>query len=249
MKNEFPSTTDVRFRRSEIMQNIISSKPGFLIRWANLIFVVVFTLTGVIAWFIKYQDSFQTTSVLTSKTPALPIKIPRTGKIIELVVTEGQSVTNGQTLGYIQPTGTDQEVVRLVSPASGRVSLSPYAEKNQTVSVDLVIGLIYPEKTVYIVEVVIPADQVQKIHVGQHVFLTFDGYPRSEFGSVIGTIQSIDSGQESNTFRATVVLNSDDVTTLNRRIDYHNGLTTTVRIVTGDIRLLERFYYRIAGNK
>lgn len=57
---------DIRFKRSPMMQEIVSSKPGFLIRWGNLIFLLILILIGLACWVIKYPDTIPASGKLTS---------------------------------------------------------------------------------------------------------------------------------------------------------------------------------------
>ena len=41
--------------RSEKVRNMIGEMPSFLIRWGNTIFVVIFVLLALIAWFAFFK--------------------------------------------------------------------------------------------------------------------------------------------------------------------------------------------------
>jgi len=56
----------VASQRSEMMEEIVSDKPGFLIRWGNVFFLLLLTLLVIGTWFIKYPDVIYAKAKLTS---------------------------------------------------------------------------------------------------------------------------------------------------------------------------------------
>lgn len=106
---------DITFQRSEVMQEIVSDKPGFLIRWGNIFFLFILILIGIACWFIKYPDTVQATAKLTSINAPKPVLSLIDGKLIKLSITENQLVYKGQILGYIESTANHEEVLMLAS--------------------------------------------------------------------------------------------------------------------------------------
>ena len=106
---------DLTFQRSEVMQEIVSDKPGFLIRWGNIFFLFILILIGIACWFIKYPDTVQATAKLTSINAPKPVLSLIDGKLIKLSITENQLVRRGQILGYIESTANHEEVLMLAS--------------------------------------------------------------------------------------------------------------------------------------
>ena len=106
---------DLTFQRSEVMQEIVSDKPGFLIRWGNIFFLFILILIGIACWFIKYPDTVQATAKLTSINAPKPVLSLIDGKLIKLSITENQLVRKGQILGYIESTANHEEVLMLAS--------------------------------------------------------------------------------------------------------------------------------------
>ena len=106
---------DLTFQRSEVMQEIVSDKPGFLIRWGNIFFLFILILIGIACWFIKYPDTVQATAKLTSINAPKPVLSLIDGKLIKLSITENQLVRKGQILGFIESTANHEEVLMLAS--------------------------------------------------------------------------------------------------------------------------------------
>lgn len=106
---------DITFQRSEVMQEIVSDKPGFLIRWGNIFFLFILILIGIACWYIKYPDTVQATAKLTSINAPKPVLSLIDGKLIKLNIAENQLVYKGQILGYIESTANHEEVLILAS--------------------------------------------------------------------------------------------------------------------------------------
>ena len=106
---------DVVSQRSELMQEIVSDRPGFLIRWGNVFFLMVLVLIAVACWFIKYPDIIQATAKLTSIHAPKSVVCRSDGKLIKLLVEENQMVDKYQVLGLIESTADHQEILALAS--------------------------------------------------------------------------------------------------------------------------------------
>ncbi len=106
---------DIVAQRSEMMQEIVSDKPGFFIRWGNLFFLIILCLITTTCWFIQYPDIVQATAKLTAINAPKPVISLINSKLIKLTVTENQTVTEGKILGYIESTANHNEVLMLAS--------------------------------------------------------------------------------------------------------------------------------------
>jgi multidrug resistance efflux pump len=103
----------IAIQRSEPVQEIISGRPGFLIRYGNLVFLLVLIFTVVATWFIKYPDVIKTTAKLTSINAPKPVVSSLGGKLIKLNVVESQAVKKGDIIGYVESTGSHEDVLLL----------------------------------------------------------------------------------------------------------------------------------------
>lgn len=104
---------DIVTQRSEMMQEIVSNKPGFLIRWGNVVFSLILVLVVTVCWFIQYPDMVHAPAKLTSVNAPKPITSLIAGKLVKLNIIEDQRVNIGQILGYIESTANHEEVLLL----------------------------------------------------------------------------------------------------------------------------------------
>lgn len=99
--------------RSEVMMDIVSNKPGFLIRWGNFFFLLILTLLGVACWFIRYPDTIAASAKLTSINAPKPVVTLIGGKLVKLFISENQLVRKGQVIGYVESTASHDEILQL----------------------------------------------------------------------------------------------------------------------------------------
>lgn len=100
---------------SEYFTDIISNKPGFLIRWGMVIFLAVFIFLGCICWFVKYPDTIDANAKLVSLNAPKEVITKRNGTLTKLLAHEGDVVNQGDILGYIESTATHEEVLQVSS--------------------------------------------------------------------------------------------------------------------------------------
>jgi HlyD family secretion protein len=100
--------------RSEVMMDIVSNKPGFLIRWGNLFFLLILTFLGVACWFIRYPDTIAASAKLTSINAPKPVVTLVGGKLVKLFISENQLVHKRQIIGYVESTARHDEILRIL---------------------------------------------------------------------------------------------------------------------------------------
>jgi multidrug resistance efflux pump len=101
------------FQRSEFVQEIVSNKPGFLIRYGTLFFLIILLLLLVICWFIQYPDIVNTKAKLTSINAPKAIITKQSCKLIKLFAKENEVVKQGAILGYLESTASHEELINL----------------------------------------------------------------------------------------------------------------------------------------
>ena len=99
--------------RSETIQEIVSTKPGVLVRWGNIIFLLLLILLVLACWLIPYPETILTTAKLNSINSPKPVINLLEGKLVRLDITEGQMVDKDEILGYLESTANHQEVLNL----------------------------------------------------------------------------------------------------------------------------------------
>ena len=95
------------------MEEIISNKPPFFVRWGTVFFLIFLLLIATICWFIKYPDIVNTKARLTSINAPKEVVTKTAGKLIKLFAKEGEQTTTGNLLGYLESTASHQEVIKL----------------------------------------------------------------------------------------------------------------------------------------
>ena len=106
MKNTFSS-------HGNEMEEIISKKPPFFVRWGTVFFLIFLLLIAGICWFIKYPDIVNTKAKLTSINAPKEVITKISGKLIKLFAKEGEQTITGNILGYLESTASHEEVIKL----------------------------------------------------------------------------------------------------------------------------------------
>lgn len=99
--------------RSDSVQEVISRQPGFMERWALLVFLIILLFVFAGSWFIKYPDIVQANATLTTANAPKEIVSREDGKLIQLFVANDDKVVQGQTIGWIESTASHNEVINL----------------------------------------------------------------------------------------------------------------------------------------
>lgn len=127
LKKTAPETpTDLL--RSEEVREIISHRPGFLVRWGVSIFLGILLLLLLGCWFIRYPELVRARARLNSLHAPKSILCRTDAKLIRLLVVEGQQVKEGALLGVLESTAATGEMLLL---AASLDSSSRLLENNQ----------------------------------------------------------------------------------------------------------------------
>ena len=136
----------------------------------------------------------------------------------------------------------------LIAPIDGKVAFAIFLQENQQLQINQTICFINPENSQYYAEVYIPQTNFGKIKLGQDVLLKFPSYPFQEYGSVKGKIDFISNISTDSGYLAKVTLPQGLSTNYNKQVQYRDGLLAQSEIITQDLRLLQRFYYKLVKN-
>lgn len=98
---------------SDEVQEIISYKPGWVIRKGNLIFLFVLSALLGLAFIIRYPDVVKGTVRIAAVNAPKMMTAKTEGRLEKLLVKNGQIVKRGQSLAYIQSTGLHEQVINL----------------------------------------------------------------------------------------------------------------------------------------
>ncbi len=115
--------------RSNEVSEIISHKPGFLIRWGISVFFVMLLFIVFVTWFIQYPDVVPAKAKLTSINAPKAVVTKQAGKLIKLFAKENEFVKQGTVLGYMESITKHSDVIIL----SGIIdSMQMMLSKNNT---------------------------------------------------------------------------------------------------------------------
>ena len=98
---------------SESIQDIIGTNPPFIVRWGNTFMFVICTILISLCWVIEYPDTILSQVTIKTNVNPKPVAAKFDGKLIKLLVKEGELVKKGQHLGYLEGLATVTDVIEL----------------------------------------------------------------------------------------------------------------------------------------
>ncbi len=111
------------------IDEIISKKPSFVVRWGiSILFLISLGLLAI-SWFIQYPDIVVAKGFLNSINAPKELIVQSSGKLIKLFAKEGQQVSKNDVLGYMESTGSHDEVIALSELLD---TVSTLADNNRT---------------------------------------------------------------------------------------------------------------------
>ena len=102
----------INLRSSEV-QEFISNKPGFTIRWGISIFFLVLVLLCIVCWFIQYPDIVNAKAILNSVNAPKEIVTKSDGKLIKILAKDNDTVSKGQIVGYMESTASAESIAKI----------------------------------------------------------------------------------------------------------------------------------------
>ncbi|MFN5428869.1 MAG: HlyD family secretion protein, partial [Bacteroidota bacterium] len=81
--------------------------------------------------------------------------------------------------------------------------------------------------------------------INQTVQLRIDSYPYQEYGYLNGRITYISDIPTDSGFLAHIILQKGQTTNLNKQLHYREGLKGEALIITKELRLAERLFYKV----
>ncbi|HOY04593.1 MAG TPA: HlyD family efflux transporter periplasmic adaptor subunit [Saprospiraceae bacterium] len=101
--------------RSEDVQEILGTPPGWLVRWGTTIVLLGFCMLLTAAWFVRYPDVVEAKVVVTTATPPVDVMARADGRIAKLLITDTALVSTNQLLAVLQSTANYEDVLFLDS--------------------------------------------------------------------------------------------------------------------------------------
>ena len=134
----------------------------------------------------------------------------------------------------------------LRSPINGKLVYVDFAKDNMFLQKDSEVARVIPRGggQVY-AEMILPQTNLGKVKKGQKVFIELDQYPKREFGSIEGVVQSIAPVSREQGYKALAKLPTALKTSADKTISFKHGMLGQADVITEDIRLIHRFFYQI----
>ncbi|MCH7525293.1 MAG: HlyD family efflux transporter periplasmic adaptor subunit [Bacteroidetes bacterium] len=101
--------------RSEEVQEILTQVPHWMIRWGNVLFLVLILLLLFLSWFVKYPDIIQSEALITTQIPPQKEYAKTSGNFDAILVSDNEVVKDNQALAIIENTANYQDVFLLKS--------------------------------------------------------------------------------------------------------------------------------------
>ncbi len=114
--------TTLLHQRSDAVNEIISKEPSFVSKWALTIFLGVLLVVFSTSWFIQYPDIIHAKAVLGSINSPKGILCKSEGKLVALYVKEGDLVSKGKVLGFLESIADPEEVLSMGKKVEGMLS-------------------------------------------------------------------------------------------------------------------------------
>ena len=112
IKNEHIEQIELR---SEEVQEILTKVPHWMIRYGNVLFLVLILMLLFLSWFVKYPDIIISEALITTQIPPQKEYARMTGRFDAILVTDNQKVNNSQALAILQNTANYKDVFKLQS--------------------------------------------------------------------------------------------------------------------------------------
>lgn len=135
----------------------------------------------------------------------------------------------------------------LMSDIDGQVTFLSVWDETQTVKTgDHIFTVIPIKERSYVGRIVAPAANSGKIKLNQRVQIQLTNFPADEYGELNGSIASITPvpNQDGN-YLINVNIAKDLKTSYNKIIPFKQEMSGTAKIITEDLRLIERFFYQL----
>ena len=101
--------------RSEEVQEILTRMPHWMIRWGNVLILLLLFLALLISWFVKYPDVITTEIVITTQTPPEKLIARTSGRIEAILVDDKVNVNKNTPLAVIENAANYKDVFLLKS--------------------------------------------------------------------------------------------------------------------------------------
>jgi hypothetical protein len=137
--------------RSEEVQEILGTPPGWLVRWGTTVILIGFAFLLGVAFFLRYPDVVSSQKLsLTTAAPPVDVIVRMDGRVAYLMIQDTAVVEEKQPLAILQNTAHYPDVVRLDTLVDQwlKYTLEDFRALNYPDSLSL--GELQPEYAVFI---------------------------------------------------------------------------------------------------
>lgn len=99
--------------RSEDVQDLLSQQPAWFLRWSTLILLLILLSALYGSWVIRFPDILTAPFALTSVNAPSTYSAASSGKVTKLLAKDGQYVTIGSNLAFLESTAQHEQVLQL----------------------------------------------------------------------------------------------------------------------------------------
>ena len=105
------------------IEEIISNRLPAIVRWGTVYFLLLLLALAAICWFNQYPDVVNTKAKLTSINAPKAIVTKTPGRLVKLIVKEGQIVQQNEIIGFMESRANPAEVIVLSAIADSMQNL------------------------------------------------------------------------------------------------------------------------------
>ena len=105
--------TDIRLNERDDLEAIIGNPPGWTLRWGMSVLFGVLSLLVFIAWLVRYPDTVEAHTVLTTEHPPIRLMAKVGARLAEFDLSNGQAVEKGEILGVFENPAKREDVAKL----------------------------------------------------------------------------------------------------------------------------------------
>ncbi|GAA1807204.1 MAG: HlyD family efflux transporter periplasmic adaptor subunit [Actinobacteria bacterium] len=167
---------------------LLASPRGWVAVFTVLITTVMIGLWGFLGSIPRYADA---SGLLTFAGGIVTVESDVAGALVDLPVTMGQQIHQGQQLGTVRGRGGEDN--RIISPASGRVVSVASALGNYVAPGEPLVQLerVGVDDLEMGATLIVSGDMVPYVHPSQEVTLAVPGVNPRAFGRLKGVVESV----------------------------------------------------------
>jgi multidrug resistance efflux pump len=104
---------------SEEIQEIITAVPKWIVRWGITLVFAILLLIIVLSALIRYPDVINSKLIVNSTNAPKRILSKQGGKLVAILIKDGQQVSKGQPLAYFETTANPGDILKLHNELTG----------------------------------------------------------------------------------------------------------------------------------